>query len=85
MKGKQGRCYEFWRNYEACTARAPNPKSRTVNCSPIFQDYNECLHHKKEYARIRAIEAERVKRVAAGETTGVGDGSPATFWSKIFR
>eukprot|EP00518_Triparma_eleuthera_P001100 CAMPEP_0182453220 /NCGR_PEP_ID=MMETSP1319-20130603/376_1 /TAXON_ID=172717 /ORGANISM="Bolidomonas pacifica, Strain RCC208" /LENGTH=73 /DNA_ID=CAMNT_0024651123 /DNA_START=253 /DNA_END=474 /DNA_ORIENTATION=+ len=50
--GGVGRCYEFWLSFEACATTTSPAKA----CFPQRDDYLECLHHKKEFARIKEIE-----------------------------
>lgn len=45
---KRGRCYELWTDLSQCVdAHANDPRS----CGPFFDDYYECLHHRKQARR----------------------------------
>ncbi|PVH97586.1 hypothetical protein DM02DRAFT_616457, partial [Periconia macrospinosa] len=37
-------------------ASSEDPKGK-VKCQPVLEDYYECLHHKKEAARVQAMQA----------------------------
>ncbi|CAG9993734.1 unnamed protein product [Clonostachys rhizophaga] len=59
MNGGVGRCFPFWQEVLACyvvNASAEDNAGRK-KCSPVLEDYYECLHHKKEHARALAIQA----------------------------
>jgi uncharacterized protein YqgQ len=43
-------------------------------CTAFREDYFECLHHKKEYARVRTILAQEKKNVEIAKNGGVDDG-----------
>ncbi|ETV79588.1 hypothetical protein H257_06847 [Aphanomyces astaci] len=51
FKGTANRCYAFWKDVERCNVEAAQPGQ----CSAAVEDYLECLHHKKELARMNAI------------------------------
>ena len=50
-RGRNGRCYSFWKDFQNCLSNADSPK----NCADLRDDYSECLHHKKEFSRINRI------------------------------
>eukprot|EP00639_Heterosigma_akashiwo_P002266 CAMPEP_0194584010 /NCGR_PEP_ID=MMETSP0292-20121207/16749_1 /TAXON_ID=39354 /ORGANISM="Heterosigma akashiwo, Strain CCMP2393" /LENGTH=78 /DNA_ID=CAMNT_0039438879 /DNA_START=41 /DNA_END=277 /DNA_ORIENTATION=+ len=54
IKGSVGRCYPFWNAFTECVEKAEERK----DCLIFRDDYMECLHHKKEGARMEAIAAE---------------------------
>jgi len=66
-----GRCYEFWSVFESC-ARTPDPSFDLTSCNALREDYLECLHHKKEYQRMRDI--QHARDVKSGKIEGGGGG-----------
>ncbi|KAI9791895.1 MAG: hypothetical protein M1833_001313 [Piccolia ochrophora] len=60
------RCFPFWQEVLACYVVNTNTDddSGKKKCGPALEDYYECLHHKKEAARIRAIQAAYRKKEA---------------------
>ncbi|KAI7865683.1 hypothetical protein BDF14DRAFT_1957918 [Spinellus fusiger] len=56
--GSRGRCFQFWQEFNKCYANADFPQQ----CLSERDDYLECLHHTKEYARITRIKAEELKQ-----------------------
>jgi hypothetical protein len=44
------RCFPFWQEVLACYVVNTNSEDDTgkKKCSPVLEDYYECLHHKKE-------------------------------------
>eukprot|EP00277_Geminigera_cryophila_P013904 CAMPEP_0179439108 /NCGR_PEP_ID=MMETSP0799-20121207/22752_1 /TAXON_ID=46947 /ORGANISM="Geminigera cryophila, Strain CCMP2564" /LENGTH=79 /DNA_ID=CAMNT_0021221217 /DNA_START=20 /DNA_END=259 /DNA_ORIENTATION=+ len=63
--GGPGRCYAFWDQFSECLKTADTP----MTCKLAHEDYLECLHHKKEIARINIIlkEAKRHDDIASGK------------------
>lgn len=51
VNGGPGRCYSFWLDFTKCLANADIP----MECSDAREDYFECLHHRKETQRRRAV------------------------------
>ncbi|QIW96054.1 hypothetical protein AMS68_001572 [Peltaster fructicola] len=53
------RCFPFWQEVLACYVVNTNADddSGKKKCVPVLEDYYECLHHKKERARVSAIQA----------------------------
>lgn len=45
-----GRCFPFWQEVMACYVvnTSAEDNSGKKKCSPVLEDYYECLHHKKE-------------------------------------
>lgn len=45
-----GRCFPFWQDVMACYVvnTSAEDDSGKKKCSPVLEDYYECLHHKKE-------------------------------------
>ncbi|GHP02462.1 hypothetical protein PPROV_000121900 [Pycnococcus provasolii] len=60
LNGNVGRCYKFWQDFSKCAVEADMPG----DCRILADDYFECLHHKKEYARYNEI-AKREKELKA--------------------
>ncbi|KAM7458486.1 hypothetical protein BLSTO_00752 [Blastocystis sp. subtype 1] len=52
--GTEGRCYQFWMNFEKCMVNTDNP----YKCDLLKEDYIECLHHRKEKDRSNMVEVE---------------------------
>ncbi|KAJ3341725.1 hypothetical protein HDU83_006502, partial [Entophlyctis luteolus] len=44
LNGGRGRCFAFFQDYAACFASADTPKE----CVKQYEDYQECLYHRKE-------------------------------------
>eukprot|EP01147_Barroeca_monosierra_P005403 gene5403-7140_t len=61
--GGQGRCYQFWQDFMQCVQA--NQSDKTV-CVPFREDYDECLHGRKETARTRRIREEMERQEKAG-------------------
>lgn len=53
--GGEGRCYKYWMSFKQCMAETDDK----VLCVPAKEDYIECLHHKKEFTRLNAIEEQK--------------------------
>ncbi|KAK5940365.1 hypothetical protein PMZ80_007785 [Knufia obscura] len=58
IHGGTSRCFPYWQEYMACYVMTKDdPVAREKGpCLPRLEDYYECLHHKKEYARARAMQ-----------------------------
>ncbi|RDW83290.1 NADH:ubiquinone oxidoreductase subunit [Coleophoma crateriformis] len=56
--GGQGRCFPFWQEVLSCYVvnTADGDASGKKKCAPVLEDYYECLHHKKEEARVSSIQ-----------------------------
>ncbi|KAL1935067.1 hypothetical protein VTP01DRAFT_4207 [Rhizomucor pusillus] len=54
----RGRCFHFWQEFSKCYASADFP----TQCNAERDDYLECLHHTKEFARVTRIKAEELKQ-----------------------
>ncbi|KAK0392149.1 hypothetical protein NLU13_1647 [Sarocladium strictum] len=67
MHGGVGRCFPFWQEVMACYVvnTSGEDKSGKKKCAPPLEDYYECLHHKKEHARIQAMAAAYSKSKAS--------------------
>ncbi|KAI8369768.1 hypothetical protein BD560DRAFT_352555 [Blakeslea trispora] len=58
LDGGRGRCFHFWQEFNKCYASADLPQQ----CLDQRDDYLECLHHTKEFARITRIKTEELKQ-----------------------
>ncbi|KAF2758034.1 NADH-ubiquinone oxidoreductase [Pseudovirgaria hyperparasitica] len=58
MNGGPGRCFPFWQEVLTCyvSNQEEDPKSK-AKCMLALDDYYECLHHRKEAARVDALQA----------------------------
>ncbi|KAJ9637187.1 hypothetical protein H2199_007473 [Coniosporium tulheliwenetii] len=67
LAGGPSRCFPFWQEVLACyvTNTSTDDDSGKAKCTPILDDYYECLHHKKEAAKTRALQAAYRKAQAA--------------------
>ncbi|CCC11340.1 unnamed protein product [Sordaria macrospora k-hell] len=68
MNGGPSRCFPFWQEVLACYVVNSNEEdsSGKKKCAPMLEDYYECLHHKKEAARVQALQAAYRKAEAEG-------------------
>ncbi|KAI9315871.1 hypothetical protein BX666DRAFT_1952325 [Dichotomocladium elegans] len=57
LDGGRGRCFHFWQEFNKCYASADFPQQ----CLAQRDDYMECLHHTKEFARVARIKTEELK------------------------
>ncbi|KAI0200987.1 hypothetical protein F4808DRAFT_426146 [Astrocystis sublimbata] len=67
LHGGPGRCFPFWQEVLACYVvnTSAEDDSGKKKCGPILEDYYECLHHKKEAARVKYLQAAYRKAEAA--------------------
>ncbi|KAF2665052.1 hypothetical protein BT63DRAFT_83841 [Microthyrium microscopicum] len=83
IKGGSTPCFVFWQEVMACYVlnTSGDTNKGAEKCVPAFEDYHECLHHKKEAERIgkltqayRKWEAEHpeMKKKTAGEIRRLG-------------
>ena len=51
------RCFPFWQDVLACYVvnTSTEDDSGKKKCSPVLEDYYECLHHRKEVRRHNPI------------------------------
>lgn len=49
------RCYDQWMDVLQCLSEG---EDKPQKCKAFVEDYIECLHHRKEYARQLAIKQE---------------------------
>ncbi|EIE25824.1 fiber protein Fb14 [Coccomyxa subellipsoidea C-169] len=62
LTGAPGRCYPNWMDFSKCMEDTDDPRK----CHAYREDYLECLHHRKEFARLNQIYRERRRQLAAG-------------------
>ena len=70
LNGKIGRCYPLWSSFETCLQTSPKRET----CFDLRDDYMECLHHKKEYARNKIINDRRAMLEEQEKKEGGGEG-----------
>ncbi|KAJ3204968.1 hypothetical protein HDU82_005477, partial [Entophlyctis luteolus] len=58
LNGGRGRCFAFFQDYAACFASADTPKE----CVKQYEDYQECLYHRKELLRLKLVQEEWVRQ-----------------------
>ena len=63
VNAPMGRCYPIFLSLSECAASSKNRDA----CDELRDDYMECLHHKKEVARLNAVTGERERKLRAGE------------------
>ncbi|KAI8835606.1 hypothetical protein BJ741DRAFT_607382 [Chytriomyces cf. hyalinus JEL632] len=68
--GGRGRCFSFFQDYAGCFAQADNPRE----CLRQYEDYQECLYHRKEILRLKMVEAEWSRQNKAAEKAAGGAG-----------
>ncbi|KAF7316456.1 PX domain-containing protein [Mycena indigotica] len=56
--GGPSRCNPYWQEFAKCYSKVSHPSQ----CANQRDDYLECLHHKKEKARLAAIQTELQNR-----------------------
>ncbi|KAJ3397155.1 hypothetical protein HDU92_000460 [Lobulomyces angularis] len=52
--GGRGRCFPFFQDFAKCYVQANHPKQ----CILQYEDYQECLFHKKEILRLALLQNE---------------------------
>lgn len=67
LSGGPGRCFPFWQEMLSCYVINSNGEdsSGRKKCAPLLEDYYECLHHKKEHARVKNLQLALRKAEAA--------------------
>ncbi|KAG9234001.1 hypothetical protein BJ875DRAFT_28269 [Amylocarpus encephaloides] len=67
LNGGPSRCFPFWQEVLACYVvnTSSEDDSGKKKCVPVLEDYYECLHHKKEASRVRALQTAYRKAEAA--------------------
>ncbi|KAH8908707.1 hypothetical protein BR93DRAFT_966755 [Coniochaeta sp. PMI_546] len=76
LQGGPSRCFPFWQDVLACYVvnTSAEDDSGKKKCAPALEDYYECLHHKKEYARVQMLQSAYRKAEA---TAGAKDNAPS--------
>ncbi|TPX56521.1 hypothetical protein PhCBS80983_g04475 [Powellomyces hirtus] len=64
MNGGRGRCFPFWQEFTKCYVQTDAPKQE---CKLQFEDYQECLYHRKELLRMAIVQDEYEKEQARKE------------------
>ncbi|TKA66748.1 hypothetical protein B0A55_10239 [Friedmanniomyces simplex] len=66
LSGGPSRCFPFWQEVLACYVVNTDADSDSGKhkCRPVLDDYYECLHHKKEAAKVSALQAAYRRREA---------------------
>ncbi|KAK4988419.1 hypothetical protein LTR50_003933 [Elasticomyces elasticus] len=67
LSGGPSRCFPFWQELLACYVINTNSEDESgkKKCAAPLEDYYECLHHRKEAARVRALQAAYRRAEAA--------------------
>ena len=55
INGGRGRCFPFFQHLAKCHVERIEPKEV---CQLFFEDYNECLYHRKEKLRLQIAHKE---------------------------
>ncbi|KAK3359344.1 NADH:ubiquinone oxidoreductase 11.5kD subunit [Lasiosphaeria hispida] len=70
LHGGPGRCFPFWQEVLACYVVNSDAEDSSgtgrKKCGPALEDYYECLHHKKEAARVKTLQAAYRKAESLG-------------------
>ncbi|KAJ3158677.1 hypothetical protein HDU86_002642 [Geranomyces michiganensis] len=61
LNGGRGRCFPFWQDFAKCYVQTDAPKE---DCRLQFEDYQECLYHRKELLRMSIVQEEYEKAQA---------------------
>ncbi|RPA87103.1 NADH-ubiquinone oxidoreductase [Ascobolus immersus RN42] len=58
INGGVGRCFPFWQDLLSCYVVNTNPQNDDGKwkCVPQMEDYYECLHHRKEMDKTKAMQ-----------------------------
>ncbi|PGH20437.1 hypothetical protein AJ80_03583 [Polytolypa hystricis UAMH7299] len=57
LNGGPSRCFPFWQELLSCyVVNSAEGESGKKKCIPVLDDYYECLHHRKEAARMKAMQ-----------------------------
>ncbi|AEO56297.1 hypothetical protein MYCTH_2301055 [Thermothelomyces thermophilus ATCC 42464] len=59
LNGGPSRCFPFWQELLSCYVinGAEEDGAGKRKCVPAMEDYYECLHHRKEAARVKMLQA----------------------------
>ncbi|KAL1503342.1 hypothetical protein AB1Y20_011394 [Prymnesium parvum] len=58
-----GRCFPLFREFSNCAGTSLDREA----CRDYYDDYIECLHHKKENTYLNEITKTRLKKIKDGE------------------
>jgi len=86
MNGGVSRCFPFWQDLLACYVMntADGNEQGKWKCIPQRDDYFECLHHKKEGERVKALRQAYVRyELAHPGFSKVGAGGAAGARSSV--
>ncbi|KAI1004770.1 hypothetical protein K3495_g3445 [Podosphaera aphanis] len=74
LTGGVSRCFPFWQDVLACYVVNTTDENDMGKrkCAPMLEDYYECLHHKKERHRVKALQ----KAYRASEAANPRDNAP---------
>ncbi|KAI5804317.1 hypothetical protein EDC01DRAFT_779211 [Geopyxis carbonaria] len=72
-------CYPFWQDFLACyvSNTADSSEEGRWRCVPQKNDYYECLHHRKEAAKVQEVRAAYLRRLEQGGAIGSPQGGKA--------
>ena len=62
VNGTRGRCNPFWTAFDNCLSDIADVK----DCEFLRDNYIECLHHRKEFARMHELNAARAADQKSG-------------------
>ncbi|KAI8808859.1 hypothetical protein BJ742DRAFT_756250 [Cladochytrium replicatum] len=68
LNGGRNRCFTFFQEFMKCYAQADNREE----CRLQFEDYQECLYHRKELARLEIVQEHYLKKKAAEKHNKTG-------------
>ncbi|TPX31656.1 hypothetical protein SmJEL517_g05035 [Synchytrium microbalum] len=66
--GGRGRCFSFFQEFAKCYVGAIDPKGE---CQWAFEDYRECLYHRKELLRLSLVQEEYEKKHSPKKDGGI--------------
>ncbi|KAJ3119960.1 hypothetical protein HK098_004995 [Nowakowskiella sp. JEL0407] len=75
--GGRGRCFPFWQEFAKCYVSVDDP----IECKNQYEDYNECLYHKKELKRLKMVEEKYYKMKAEAEAANAPEKKSGLFSS----
>ncbi|KAH6565515.1 hypothetical protein BASA50_003636 [Batrachochytrium salamandrivorans] len=75
IAGGRGRCFTFWQEFTRCHVQADS----ISECRPLFEDYRECLYHKKEFLRMLMLHRhEATKGKSTSDSPTISGDPPST-------
>ncbi|KAJ8329704.1 hypothetical protein BDV3_003697 [Batrachochytrium dendrobatidis] len=69
IAGGRGRCFNFWQEFTRCHVQAESTKE----CVQLFEDYQECLYHRKEFLRMTMVRQEHELQQSKATTETLAD------------